>query len=115
MDRFLLKEIVEYPSPPADELEVLARIDSGALDPDRHAETTISLADVEQLQDISSRVYVDPAIRNYIVSIVYVTRNPVPYIARPSAATSSTARAPADPSPSCTRPARWPCSPGARM
>ncbi|GAB6856026.1 AAA family ATPase [Microbacterium xylanilyticum] len=79
MDRFLLKEIVEYPSP-ADELEVLARIDSGALDPDRHAETTISLADVEQLQDISSRVYVDPAIRNYIVSIVYVTRNPVPYI-----------------------------------
>jgi MoxR-like ATPase len=79
MDRFLLKEIVEYPSP-ADELEVLARIDSGALDPDRHATTTISLADVEQLQDISSRVYVDPAIRNYIVSIVYVTRNPVPYI-----------------------------------
>nr|WP_091738189.1 MoxR family ATPase [Microbacterium azadirachtae] len=79
MDRFLLKEIVEYPSP-ADELEVLARIDSGALDPDRHAETTISLADVERLQDISSRVYVDPAIRNYIVSLVYVTRNPVPYI-----------------------------------
>ena len=79
MDRFLLKEIVEYPSP-ADELEVLARIDSGALDPDRHATTTISLADVEQLQDISSRVYVDPAIRNYIVSLVYVTRNPVPYI-----------------------------------
>ncbi|MBN9156612.1 MULTISPECIES: AAA family ATPase [unclassified Microbacterium] len=79
MDRFLLKEIVEYPSP-ADELEVLARIDSGALDPDRHAETTISLAEVEQLQDIASRVYVDPAIRNYIVSLVYVTRNPVPYI-----------------------------------
>jgi len=79
MDRFLLKEIVEYPSP-ADELEVLARIDSGALDPDRHATTTISLADVEQLQDISSRIYVDPAIRNYIVSLVYVTRNPVPYI-----------------------------------
>jgi MoxR-like ATPase len=79
MDRFLLKEIVEYPSP-ADELEVLARIDSGALDPDRHATTTISLSDVEQLQDISSRVYVDPAIRNYIVSLVYVTRNPVPYI-----------------------------------
>ena len=79
MDRFLLKEIVEYPSP-ADELEVLARIDSGALDPDRHAETTISLAEVEQLQDIASRVYVDPTIRNYIVSLVYVTRNPVPYI-----------------------------------
>ncbi len=79
MDRFLLKEIVEYPSP-ADELEVLARIDSGALDPDRHASTTVSLADVEELQDIASRVYVDPAVRTYIVQLVYVTRNPVPYI-----------------------------------
>ena len=79
MDRFLLKEIVEYPSP-AEELEVLARIDSGALDPDRHAETTATLADIELLQDVTRRIHVDPAVRNYIVSLVYVTRNPVPYI-----------------------------------
>ncbi|MDA4890324.1 MoxR family ATPase [Streptomyces sp. MS2A] len=79
MDRFLLKEIVEYPSP-AEELEVLARIDSGALDPERHVHTAISLADVELLQDVSRRIYVDAAVRNYIVSLVYVTRNPVPYI-----------------------------------
>ncbi|GAA5144884.1 AAA family ATPase [Microbacterium pseudoresistens] len=79
MDRFLLKEIVEYPSP-AEELEVLARIDSGALDPERHVRTSATLADVEQLQDVASRIYVDPAVRQYIVSLVYVTRNPVPYI-----------------------------------
>jgi MoxR-like ATPase len=79
MDRFLLKEIVEYPSP-ADEFEILGRIDSGVLDPDRHVSSAISLDDVRLLQDVASRIYVDPAIRNYIVSITYVTRNPAPYI-----------------------------------
>ena len=79
MDRFLLKEIVEYPSP-AEELEVLSRIDSGVLDPDRHVTSAVSLDDVHLLQDVASRIYVDPAIRNYIVSIAYVTRNPAPYI-----------------------------------
>lgn len=79
MDRFLLKEIVEYPSP-AEEFEILGRIDSGVLDPDRHISSAVSLDDVRLLQDVASRIYVDPAIRNYIVSIAYVTRNPAPYI-----------------------------------
>jgi MoxR-like ATPase len=79
MDRFLLKEIVEYPSP-AEEFEILGRIDSGVLDPDRHVPGVISLEDVQELQDIASRVYIDPAIRNYIVQLAYVTRNPAPYI-----------------------------------
>ncbi|MEV8218159.1 MoxR family ATPase [Microbacterium sp. NPDC077391] len=79
MDRFLLKAIVEYPSP-AEEFEILNRIDSGALDPDRHVAGAISLDDVHDLQDVASRVYIDPAIRNYIVQIAYVTRNPAPYI-----------------------------------
>ncbi|MGF2949407.1 AAA family ATPase [Microbacterium alcoholitolerans] len=79
MDRFLLKEIVEYPSP-AEEFEILGRIDSGVLDPDRHVPGAVSLDDVHDLQQIASRVYVDPAIRNYIVQLAYVTRNPGPYI-----------------------------------
>ncbi|MBN6191357.1 MoxR family ATPase [Aneurinibacillus sp. BA2021] len=79
MDRFLLKEIVEYPSP-ADEFEILSRIDSGVLDPDRHVSSAVTLDDVHLLQDVASRIYVDPTIRNYIVSLAYVTRNPAPYI-----------------------------------
>ncbi|UWF78556.1 AAA family ATPase [Microbacterium neungamense] len=79
MDRFLLKEIVEYPSP-AEEFEILNRIDSGVLNPDRHVPGAISLDDVQDLQEIASRVYVDPAVRNYIVQLAYVTRNPAPYI-----------------------------------
>ena len=79
MDRFLLKEIVEYPSP-AEEFEILGRIDAGVLDPDRHVTSTVSLEDVQTLQNIASRVHVDPAIRNYIVQLAYVTRNPGPYL-----------------------------------
>lgn len=79
MDRFLLKEIVEYPSP-ADEVEILGRIDSGVLDPDRHVAGAVSLEDVQALQATASKIYVDAAIRNYIVGIAYVTRNPAPYI-----------------------------------
>lgn len=79
MDRFLLKEIVEYPSP-AEEFEILNRIDSGVLDPERHVPGAVSLDDVHELQQIASHVYVDPAIRNYIVQLAYVTRNPAPYI-----------------------------------
>src|SRR5690606_28539707 len=74
MDRFLLKEIVDYPSP-ADELEIRGRIDSGVLDPERHVASAVSLDDVRMPQDVASRIYVDDAIRNYIVSIAYVTRN----------------------------------------
>ena len=84
MDRFLLKEIVEYPSP-AEELEILNRIDSGVLDPDRHVSSAVTLADIDMLQDVSRRIYVDDAIRNYIVSLAYVTRNPAPYIGEESA------------------------------
>ena len=79
LDRFLLKEIVTYPSP-QEEAEVLTRIDSGALDPDRHVEAAASLADVELLQRTAARIHVSEAIRNYIVGLAYVTRNPEPYL-----------------------------------
>ncbi|GAA3591618.1 AAA family ATPase [Klugiella xanthotipulae] len=79
MDRFLIKEIVDYPTP-AEELTILERLDSGVLDPEKHATTSVTLDDVLFLQDVANRVYVDAAIRNYIVSLVYVTRHPAEYI-----------------------------------
>ena len=79
MDRFLLKEIVEYPSP-AEEAEILNRIDSGVLNPEHHVPNLVSLEDVAALQEIASRIYVGPPVRNYIVQLAYVTRNPAPYI-----------------------------------
>lgn len=78
MDRFLLKEILDYPTV-AEELEVLNRLDSGAFD-NTASLPTVNLDDVEFLQGLSRRVYVDASIRSYIVSLIYVTRHPRDYI-----------------------------------
>lgn len=73
MDRFLLKEVVDYPSP-EDEFRVLERIESGAFDVARPAVCTT--ADVRRLQDLTAQVRVDPAIKRYLVELVTVTREP---------------------------------------
>jgi MoxR-like ATPase len=77
MDRFMLKDVLDYPSP-AEEAEVLRRIDSGIFV--TASEPVVSVADVKRLQALVGRVYVDPAIINYIVGIGYVTRHPRDYI-----------------------------------
>ncbi|MBB2984915.1 MoxR-like ATPase [Terracoccus luteus] len=77
MDRFMLKDVLDYPSP-AEEAEVLRRIDSGVFAAQPHP--VVSLDDVSRLRRLASRVYVDPAIVNYIVGITYVTRHPRDYV-----------------------------------
>lgn len=78
MDRFLLKEIVDYPTP-TEEFEVLNRIESGALER-RRIDATLTTDDVAFLQGLASRIYVDAAIKRYIVSLVNATRNPAAVI-----------------------------------
>jgi MoxR-like ATPase len=75
MDRFLLKEVVDYPAH-ADEVEVLDRFDVGTLGV--HAATPQAVAtpeDVRFLQDLAQRVYVDATIKRYIVDLVHATRD----------------------------------------
>lgn len=74
MDRFLLKEVISYPEP-ADELEILARIKSGALD-DRSVRSAASTEDVLFLQHLSRRVFVDDSLMRYMIEIVHATRHP---------------------------------------
>jgi MoxR-like ATPase len=74
MDRFLLKEIIDYPSAD-EELEVLQRIDRGVLgahapDPAR----VVDLDDVLTLIDLTARVYVDDSVKRYAVAIAQATR-----------------------------------------
>jgi len=78
MDRFLLKEIVSYPTP-EEELEVLRRIESGVLE-QRVVDSVVTKADVGFLQDLVNRVYVDEVIKRYIVALINATRNPAPVI-----------------------------------
>lgn len=75
MDRFLLKEIVDYPSED-DELMVLERIDDGTLG--QHMtdiEPVVTTAEIADIQSLVRRVYVDPAIKRYVVSLIRATRN----------------------------------------
>ena len=81
LDRFLLKEVLSYPAPD-EELEILKRIESGKLSeaPNNSNTPNIELAAVETLQNLAQKIYIDDAIKNYIVKIVSATRNPASII-----------------------------------
>lgn len=72
MDRFLMKEVITYPAP-ADELEVLGRIEDGSLSRPLEAQP-ISLDELNELRDLSRRIFVHSTIKAYIVDIINTTR-----------------------------------------
>ncbi|GAA2240680.1 MoxR family ATPase [Rarobacter faecitabidus] len=80
MDRFLMKEVLTYPSP-QHEIEVLDRIASGQQNAPLPA-APVSLDDIVFLQELANGVYVDTAIKRYIVDIINTSRfsgpRPVP-------------------------------------
>lgn len=80
LDRFLLKEIVTYPTP-AEEVEMLNRIESGVFGFAVDESKAVSLEEVVYTQDLIKKVYVDQAIKQYIVTLVAATRNPGSVIA----------------------------------
>ncbi|MGB4758570.1 MAG: MoxR family ATPase [Candidatus Saccharimonadales bacterium] len=75
LDRFLLKEVIAYPTP-SEEVEVLRRIESGVLDETNETKPSASLEDIAFLQELVAKVYVDDSIKSYIVSIISATRQP---------------------------------------
>lgn len=75
LDRFLLKEIVNYPTPP-EEVEMLNRIESGVFDTKGQTESSVNLDDLLYVQELVKKVYVDASVKNYIVTLVSATRNP---------------------------------------
>lgn len=79
LDRFLLKDIVDYPTP-AEEYEILKRLDRGLLDTARHTSPVADLDDILFLQGVTRQVFLDDSIRRYIVTVSHVTRQPAEYI-----------------------------------
>jgi MoxR-like ATPase len=78
LDRFLLKEVLDYPTI-GEEAEIVRRVNSGLYETDQHREG-VSLEDVLFLQSLAKRVYLDASILNYIVQTVYVTRHARDYL-----------------------------------
>ena len=75
LDRFLLKEIVEYPTR-EEEMQILNYTLGGATTAPLSPADKVSVEEILQLQQIAKRVAVDESIKNYIVNIVAATRNP---------------------------------------
>jgi len=72
-DRFMLKEILSYPSA-AEEVEILFRIDRGVYDKANATRPVVGLDDIRRLQQIVSGVYMDPTLMQYASDLVTATR-----------------------------------------
>ncbi|HET7665831.1 MAG TPA: AAA family ATPase [Mycobacterium sp.] len=80
-DRFMLKEILRYPSY-EQEVEVMARMDAGIYDRDHRSRPVVSLDDVRRLQDVVRNVHMDRALMLYASRLVNVTRESEQYLPR---------------------------------
>jgi MoxR-like ATPase len=76
LDRFLLKVTVNYPTP-EEELQILDRMATSA--PSYVTQTVATPEQIAISRTLVNSVYIDPAIRQYIVQIIYATREPVNY------------------------------------
>ena len=75
-DRFMLKEIIYYPTPD-EEVSILNRIESGIID---QVSPVADVGAITYLQDIVKKVYVDEEIKRYISKIIDATRYPSKYL-----------------------------------
>lgn len=75
LDRFLLKEIVEYPSRD-EEMQILNYSISGQTTAELAESDKVSIDSIKLLQKYAAMVSVDDSIKNYIVNIVTATRSP---------------------------------------
>ena len=71
LDRFLLKEIITYPTA-EQEVEILNRIEKDVF---TSVTPVATIDDVLLLQNLCKKIYIAPSIKKYIVDLVHVSRN----------------------------------------
>ena len=76
LDRFLLKEKLNYPTED-EEIEILKRLENKVFS---NVKAVLSLNDIKFLQELTEKVYMDDAIKKYIIQIIEATRFPVHFI-----------------------------------
>lgn len=82
LDRFLIKEKLEYPTA-NEEIEIMNRVEKKIFE-DKDA--ILKLKDLQFLQAITDKVYIDESIKQYITQIIMATRYPQNYIDKDLAA-----------------------------
>jgi MoxR-like ATPase len=80
-DRFMLKEVVTYPSVD-DEVTVIARMDEGLYGKRNRTSPVVSIKEVSRVQELTLTVHMDVALIRYASTLVDVTRNPERYLAQ---------------------------------
>lgn len=76
LDRFLIKEKVDYPTID-EEVEIMNRIEKNIF---AEFNAILKIEDLEFLQELTNKVYIDESIKRYIAEIIYATRFPKKYI-----------------------------------
>lgn len=74
-DRFLLKVVIGYPTR-EEEKEIIRQNIAGAMD---EISAVVSKPEILEVQKIVEKIYIDEKIENYIVDIVFATREPQKY------------------------------------
>lgn len=75
VDRFMLKLKVTYPSP-AEERMIMDRMTVGKT---YQAERIVSPKDINKARQVINEIYVDEKVKEYIINIVFATREPEKY------------------------------------
>lgn len=75
VDRFLLKVVIGYPKKEEEKIIIRQNI-YGTPEPIR---PVIGTDEIKEVQDIVHKIYIDEKIENYIVDIVFATRQPAKY------------------------------------
>jgi MoxR-like ATPase len=76
VDRFMLKLKITYPNK-KEERDIMERMAGGTNE--FHIDKVITPADIERVRQAVRKIYVDEKIKNYILDIVFATRNPENY------------------------------------
>ncbi|HSP06349.1 MAG TPA: MoxR family ATPase [Acidobacteriota bacterium] len=75
IDRFMMKVKITYPSKDEEKI-ILDRMTTGTI---REIKPVLDGEDVLSLRDAARSVFIDDALKNYIVHLVFATRNPADY------------------------------------
>lgn len=75
VDRFMLKVLIDYPDR-AQELEILKK---SSFEKKQNIEPVVTPHDLSEMADIIKEIYVDDKLKEYIVNLVFATREPLKY------------------------------------
>ena len=76
VDRFMLKVVLDYPKMEEEKLIIRANVRKEGLE---KVQKVMGVADILRIRDLVREVYLDEKIEQYIVDLVFATRNPTKY------------------------------------